>query len=108
MLGNYPIDVVLLAMDLAAAKDFYADTLGLRVLSETPGGVTFQCGGDSQLVVTKSSVGTRDEQTQATFRVADVRAEVSELRRPDPAQEPIEAFVRATQHVHATTRIASK
>src|SRR6266567_5956775 len=81
MLSNYPIDVVLLAMDLAAAKDFYADKLGLRVLSETAGGVTFQCGGDSQLVVTKSNVGTRDEQTQAAFRVADVRAEVSELRR---------------------------
>ena len=81
MLSNYPIDVVLLTMDLAAAKDFYADILGLRVLSETEGGVTFQCGGDSQLVITKSSVGTRDEQTQATFRVADVRAEVSELRR---------------------------
>jgi len=81
MLGNYPIDVVLLAMDLAAAKDFYADKLGLRALSETPDGVTFQCGGDTQLVVTKSSVGTRDEQTQAAFRVADVRAEVSELRQ---------------------------
>jgi len=81
MLSNYPIDVVLLAMDLAAAKDFYADTIGLRVLSESPGAVTFQCGGDTQLVVTKSSVGTKDEQTQATFRVADVRAEVSELRR---------------------------
>jgi predicted enzyme related to lactoylglutathione lyase len=81
MLSNYPIDVVLLAMDLAATKDFYVDKIGLPVLSESPGGVTFQCGGDSQLVVTKSSVGTRDEQTQATFRVADVRAEVSELRR---------------------------
>ncbi len=81
MLSNYPIDVVLLAMDLAAAKDFYADKLGLRVLSETPGGVTFQCGGDSQLVVTKSNVGTKDEQTQAAFRVADVRAEGSCLRR---------------------------
>src|SRR5258708_38796803 len=81
MLGNYPIDVVLLSMDLAAAKDFYADKIGLPVLSETEGGVTFHCGGDSQLVVTKSSVGTRDEQTQAAFRVADVRAEVSELRR---------------------------
>jgi hypothetical protein len=43
--------------------------------------VTFHCGGDSQLVVTKSSVGTKDEQTQATFRVADVQAEVSDLRR---------------------------
>lgn len=81
MLSNYPIDVVLLAMDLEAAKDFYADKLGLPVLSESVAAVTFQCGGDSQLVVTKSSVGTKDEQTQATFRVADVRAEVSELRR---------------------------
>jgi predicted enzyme related to lactoylglutathione lyase len=81
MLNNYPIDVVLLAKDLVAAKDFYANKIGLPVLSESPGGVTFQCGGDSQLAVTKSSVGTKDEQTQATFRVADVRAEVSELRR---------------------------
>jgi hypothetical protein len=31
MPGNYPIDVVLLAMDLATAKDFYADTIGLPV-----------------------------------------------------------------------------
>jgi len=81
MLSNYPIDVVLLVMDLAAAKDFYADTLGFPMLSETEGGVTFQCGGDSHLVVTKSSVGTKDEQTQAAFRVADVRAEGSCLRR---------------------------
>jgi predicted enzyme related to lactoylglutathione lyase len=81
MLNNYPIDVVLLARDLVAAKDFYADKIGLPVLNESPGGVTFQCGGDSHLVVTKSSVGTKDEQTQATFRVADVQAEVSELRR---------------------------
>ncbi len=81
MLSNNPIDVVLLAMDLAAAKDFYADKIGLPVLSESPGGVTFQCGGDTYLVVTKSNVVTKDEQTQAAFRVADVRAEVSELRR---------------------------
>ncbi len=81
MLSNYPIDVVLLAMDLAAAKDFYAHKIGLPVLSDTPGAVTFQCGGDTHLVVTQSSVGTKDEQTQASFRVADVRAEVSELRR---------------------------
>lgn len=81
MLSNYPIDVVLLSKDLATAKDFYTGKLGLPVLSETPGGVTFQCGGDTRLVVTKSSVGTKDEQTQAAFRVADLRAEVSELRQ---------------------------
>jgi catechol-2,3-dioxygenase len=81
MLSNCPVDVVLLAIDLATAKDFYADKLGLRVLSETPGGVTFLCGGDTRLVVTKSSVGTKDEQTQAAFRVADLLTEVSELRQ---------------------------
>jgi predicted enzyme related to lactoylglutathione lyase len=81
MLSNYPIDIVLLAKDLAAAKAFYSDRIGLPVLSESLGAVTFQCGGDSQLVVSKSSVGTKDEQTQATFRVANVRAEVAELRQ---------------------------
>ena len=48
MLSNYPIDTVLLAMDLAAAKAFYTDTIGLPVLSESPGAVTFQCGGDAR------------------------------------------------------------
>ena len=30
MLGDQPIDVMLLATDLAAAKDFYGDGIGLR------------------------------------------------------------------------------
>ena len=80
MLGDHPIDVVLLAMDIDAAKDFYAQKVGLTVLYDTPGAVTFECGGDSRLVASKSSVGTHDEQTQAAFRVSDVRAEVAELR----------------------------
>jgi catechol 2,3-dioxygenase-like lactoylglutathione lyase family enzyme len=37
MLSNYPIDVVLRALDLAAAKDFYADKIGLRVRSRDGG-----------------------------------------------------------------------
>jgi len=31
--------------------------------------------------VSKSTVGTKDEQTQAAFRVKDVKAEVAELRK---------------------------
>jgi catechol 2,3-dioxygenase-like lactoylglutathione lyase family enzyme len=81
MLGDHPIDVVLLAPDLGATKDFYAGKVGLKVLADTPGAVTFQCGGDSRLVISKSTTGTSDEQTQAAFRVKDVRAEVAELRR---------------------------
>ncbi|HEV2013259.1 MAG TPA: VOC family protein [Candidatus Dormibacteraeota bacterium] len=81
MLGDYPIDVVLLAPDLEASKDFYANKIGLKILNDNPGAVTFKSGGDSRFTVTKSTVGTKDDQTQAAFRVKDVRAEVAELRR---------------------------
>jgi catechol-2,3-dioxygenase len=80
LLSQSPIDVVLLATDLEASKDFYANKIGLQVLSENPGSVTFKCGGDSRLVISKSTAGTSDEQTQASFRVADVKAETAELR----------------------------
>jgi hypothetical protein len=82
MLSNYPIDVVLLAMDEGFCQSLLRRHHWLAGAQRDPrGSVTFQCGGDSQLVVTKSSVGTKDEQTQATFRVADMRAEGSCLRR---------------------------
>ena len=41
MLGNYPIDVVLLATDLDSAKDFYTNKVGLRVVNDSPDAVTF-------------------------------------------------------------------
>ena len=40
----------------------------------------FKCGGGTHLDVTKSTVGTADEQTQASWQVDDIRAEVAELR----------------------------
>ncbi|MDQ6900835.1 MAG: VOC family protein [Candidatus Dormibacteraeota bacterium] len=80
MLGEHPIDVVLLATDLDATRDFYANRVGLEVLNESPGAITFKCGVSSRLVVSKSTVGTADEQTQASWRVTDVAAEIAELR----------------------------
>ena len=47
MLGEHPIDVVLLATDLESSKEFYAGT-----------------------------TGTADEQTQAGWRVTDLAAEL--------------------------------
>ena len=80
MLSEHPIDVVLLAVDMDAAKDFYANKVGLTIVDESPAALIFKCGGASRLVVSKSSVGTSDEQTQASFRVADVKAEAAYLR----------------------------
>jgi catechol-2,3-dioxygenase len=80
MLGAHPIDVMLTASDLDAAKEFYGDKVGLDILIESDEFVTFRCGGYSRLVVTRSSVRTTDQQTKASWRVADVAAEVAELR----------------------------
>ena len=80
MLANHPIDPMILATDLRVAKAFYADRVGLEVLLESDEFVTFKCGGDSRLVVTRSSSGTSEPQTKAAWRVSDLAAEVAELR----------------------------
>ncbi len=80
MLGDHPVSPVLLAKDLPAAREFYHDRLGLTILTENAEAITFQCGGGTQIEVTRSTVGTADEQTQVSWRVEDIRAEVAELR----------------------------
>ena len=79
MLGDHPIHPVLLAKDLAAAREFYHDKVGLEILIENDDAIVFRCGGGTQLDVTKSTVGTADEQTQVSWQVPDLRAEVAEL-----------------------------
>ncbi len=80
MLGDHPIDVMLLATDLAVAKDFYGERIGLEILIENDDFLTFKCGGDSRLVLTKSSTGSTDEATKASWRVDDLASELAELR----------------------------
>lgn len=46
MLSGCPSRPVMPALDLDRARRFYAETLGLTVLAESPGGVVFESGGD--------------------------------------------------------------
>jgi hypothetical protein len=80
VLGEHPLDVVLLATDLESSKEFYAGKLGLEILNESEAAITYRCGADSRLEVTKSTTGTADEQTQAVWRVDDLASELAELR----------------------------
>jgi catechol-2,3-dioxygenase len=80
MLAKHPIDVMLTATNLAVSKQFYGDTIGLDVLIESDEFLTFRCGGDSRLVVTRSSVRSTEQLTKASWRVADIVSEVAELR----------------------------
>ena len=79
MLGNHPITPVLLATDLAAAREFYHGKLGLQIDRENENAIVFRCGNGTHLDVTESTVGTADQQTQAAWQVSDIRAEVAEL-----------------------------
>jgi catechol-2,3-dioxygenase len=80
MLADHPIDPMILATDLAVAREFYGDRIGLELLMENDDFLTFGCGGDSRLVVTRSSTGSSEPQTKASWRVSDLPAEVAELR----------------------------
>jgi len=85
MLSDHPVFPILLSTDMAASRGFYGDTLGLELLREDQidgdaDRLVFRCGDGSQLVVTHSTVGTSDAQTQIAWRVPNIHDAVAELR----------------------------
>jgi predicted enzyme related to lactoylglutathione lyase len=81
MLSDHPVFPILLATDLDAARTFYHDVLGLEIVREDHDDrIVFRTGGGTQLVVTKSTVGTSDTQTQMAWRVPDIQAALADLR----------------------------
>jgi len=81
VLSDYPVFPILLSRDLDATRHFYRDVLGLPILREDPDDrIVFGSGNGTQLVVTLSTVGTSDTQTQMAWRVPDIHAAVAELR----------------------------
>ena len=81
MLSEFVVFPILLSKDLDATRRFYHDTLGLDIAREDEGDrIVFRSGGGSQLVVTLSTVGTLDTQTQVGWRVPDIHAAVADLR----------------------------
>ena len=81
MLGDHPVFPILLSLDLDASRTFYRDTLGLELVREDEGDrLVFRCGGGTQLVITRSTAGTADTQTQMAWRVPDIHAALADLR----------------------------
>ena len=92
MLGDHPAFPILLSKDLDATRAFYRDTLGLEILREDAGDrIVFRCGAGTQIVVTLSTVGTSDTQTQMAWRVPDLPAAIAELRTRGVRIEEYEA-----------------
>lgn len=79
MLNTSPVGVVLLSTDLAKSRAFYADALELPVLDESEEAISYG-SGSTRLTVTASDSGSKDEQTKASWRVTDLRAELDYLK----------------------------
>jgi catechol 2,3-dioxygenase-like lactoylglutathione lyase family enzyme len=67
------------ATDLDRARRWYADKLGLEPVEERPGGLRYLVGG-SEFALYHSAGRADGSFTQLAFTVADVEAEVAELR----------------------------
>lgn len=85
MLSDHPVFPILLSTDLDASRHFYHEVLGLEILREDmrdgrPDRIVFRCGDGTQLVITASTTGTADTQTQMAWRVPDIHAALADLR----------------------------
>ncbi len=80
MLGEHPVFPILLSTDMATSRAFYHDTLGLEIATEDHERIVLRCGGGTQLIISRSTVGTVDTQTQVAWRVPDLRAAIADLR----------------------------
>ena len=81
MLSNQTPVPTLAVSDLTRARGFYEDTLGLSASTDTPGGVTYPCGGGNLFVYPSAYAGT-NKATAVSFDIpaADFDSEVDELR----------------------------
>jgi catechol 2,3-dioxygenase-like lactoylglutathione lyase family enzyme len=92
VLNDNPVFPILLSLDLDTSRTFYHDVLGLEILREDPDDrIVFKTGGGTRLVVTSSTVGTTDTQTQTAWLVPDIHAAVAELRARGVRIEEYEA-----------------
>jgi catechol 2,3-dioxygenase-like lactoylglutathione lyase family enzyme len=80
VLKDSDVSTRLPAQDLARARAFYAEKLGLEPLEERPGGLRYQCGS-GRFSLFQSTGAASGSHTQMAFEVDDLQAVVSELRR---------------------------
>ena len=79
MLSAAPIRAYIPATNVARARKFYEEIIGLRPKEEYAGGVIYACGNTEVFLYPTPNAGT-SKASQAFWSVADVAAEVAELK----------------------------
>ena len=78
MLQDSKVMAMVPVKDLAKAKSFYNDVLGLSPTKEHDFGITYVCGGAEMFVYPTPKAGTA-QSTVATWEVKDIKAATSQL-----------------------------
>ncbi len=80
MLGDKSVVAVLAVKDMAEARKFYEETLGLKVDMETPdGGVAYK-SGDGKLFIYQSGFAGTNQATAAAWNADDVAGVAEALK----------------------------
>src|SRR5438034_4925082 len=79
MLDRSGVATRLPAQDLARARAFYAEKLGLEPAEERPGGLLYRCG-QSEFVLFQSEGAPSGSHTQMAWQVDDIAAAVAQLK----------------------------
>jgi predicted enzyme related to lactoylglutathione lyase len=80
MLKNTPVVPYIPATDIARARKFYEEKVGLVPKQEIAGGVVYECGKGSWIFLYQSAGAGTSKASQAFWQVEDVEAEVTALR----------------------------
>jgi predicted enzyme related to lactoylglutathione lyase len=81
MLQNAPMYSYIPARDVARARRFYEDKVGLKPKQEIAGGVVYEFGkGTACFLYPTQNAGT-SKASQAFWQVEDIEREVAELRK---------------------------
>ena len=92
MLANTPAFSGFAVPDIDAARDFYANTLGLKVTDEEMGVLTLHLAGDRPTIVYPKPDHSPATYTILNFQVEDVDAAVDELSSRGVTFERYEGF----------------
>lgn len=87
MLKNAPVVPYIPATDIARARKFYEEKVGLVPAQEIAGGVVYECGKGSWIFLYQSDGAGTSRASQAFWQVQDVEAEVTALRAKGVAFE---------------------
>ena len=81
MLQKSPMYAYIPAKDLARARKFYEEKVGLKATQEINGGVAYEfAGGTAAFLYPTSNAGT-SRASQAFWQVEDIEAEIAELKK---------------------------